>query len=142
MRSCAWEISPRKRTRQHNRDRQSSYVSWITDNDLVDAKLRRVQPTSAGAARGTRTPDPVITNDVLYQLSYCGVPENVGFFAFVAVRPGGRGSLRGSWPGPGRLRPRYSDRPAARQDREVLEATSKADERSPSDRNAQGFMAA
>jgi hypothetical protein len=26
----------------------------------------------AGAARGIRTPDPVITNDVLYQLSYCG----------------------------------------------------------------------
>ena len=25
-----------------------------------------------GAARGTRTPDPVITNDVLYRLSYCG----------------------------------------------------------------------
>jgi hypothetical protein len=30
-----------------------------------------------GAARGTRTPDPVITNDVLYQLSYCGgAPAN------------------------------------------------------------------
>jgi hypothetical protein len=29
---------------------------------------------AAGAARGTRTPDPVITNDVLYQLSYCGGP--------------------------------------------------------------------
>ncbi len=28
----------------------------------------------SGAARGTRTPDPVITNDVLYQLSYCGEP--------------------------------------------------------------------
>src|SRR5262245_40673928 len=27
---------------------------------------------SGGAARGIRTPDPVITNDVLYQLSYCG----------------------------------------------------------------------
>jgi hypothetical protein len=27
---------------------------------------------SAGAARGIRTPDPVITNDVLYRLSYCG----------------------------------------------------------------------
>jgi hypothetical protein len=27
----------------------------------------------AGAARGIRTPDPIITNDVLYQLSYCGV---------------------------------------------------------------------
>ena len=26
----------------------------------------------AGAARGIRTPDPIITNDVLYQLSYCG----------------------------------------------------------------------
>jgi hypothetical protein len=29
---------------------------------------------SIGAARGIRTPDPVITNDVLYQLSYCGKP--------------------------------------------------------------------
>jgi hypothetical protein len=27
---------------------------------------------SIGAARGIRTPDPIITNDVLYQLSYCG----------------------------------------------------------------------
>jgi hypothetical protein len=26
-----------------------------------------------GAARGIRTPDPIITNDVLYQLSYCGM---------------------------------------------------------------------
>ncbi len=25
-----------------------------------------------GAARGIRTPDPLITNEVLYQLSYCG----------------------------------------------------------------------
>jgi hypothetical protein len=30
---------------------------------------------SAGAARGIRTPDPIITNDVLYQLSYCGIPR-------------------------------------------------------------------
>jgi hypothetical protein len=28
----------------------------------------------AGAANRTRTCDPVITNDVLYQLSYCGEP--------------------------------------------------------------------
>jgi hypothetical protein len=27
-----------------------------------------------GAANRTRTCDPVITNDVLYQLSYCGGP--------------------------------------------------------------------
>ncbi len=26
-----------------------------------------------GAAREIRTPDPLITNEVLYQLSYCGV---------------------------------------------------------------------
>lgn len=26
-----------------------------------------------GAAEGTRTPDPIITNDVLYQLSYSGI---------------------------------------------------------------------
>ncbi len=26
-----------------------------------------------GAARGTRTPDPRITNAMLYRLSYCGV---------------------------------------------------------------------
>ena len=27
----------------------------------------------SGAAEGTRTPDPIITNDVLYQLSYSGL---------------------------------------------------------------------
>ncbi len=26
-----------------------------------------------GAAREIRTPDPLITNEVLYQLSYCGI---------------------------------------------------------------------
>ena len=30
-----------------------------------------------GAAEGTRTPDPIITNDVLYQLSYSGVPAGL-----------------------------------------------------------------
>src|SRR5215217_4192636 len=30
----------------------------------------------AGAARGIRTPDPIITNDVLYRLSYCGIGAN------------------------------------------------------------------
>jgi hypothetical protein len=32
---------------------------------------------NAGAARGIRTPDPIITNDVLYQLSYCGFTKNI-----------------------------------------------------------------
>jgi hypothetical protein len=34
----------------------------------------RAGHSKTGAARGIRTPDPVITNDVLYQLSYCGKP--------------------------------------------------------------------
>jgi hypothetical protein len=34
----------------------------------------QIRSTYRGAARGTRTPDPIITNDVLYQLSYCGEP--------------------------------------------------------------------
>src|ERR1700760_122108 len=48
-------------------------LAITADPDLVfDSLLER--SLSAGAARGTRTPDPVITNDVLYQLSYCGGP--------------------------------------------------------------------
>ena len=31
-----------------------------------------------GAARGTRTPDPLITNQMLYQLSYCGAAVSDG----------------------------------------------------------------
>lgn len=36
---------------------------------LVAVSARR----EYGAGEGTRTPDPIITNDVLYQLSYTGV---------------------------------------------------------------------
>ena len=41
-------------------------MKWATK------KLFRPVNGLVGAARGIRTPDPVITNDVLYQLSYCG----------------------------------------------------------------------
>ena len=34
--------------------------------------LDRESSQESGAAEGTRTPDPIITNDVLYQLSYSG----------------------------------------------------------------------
>ena len=39
--------------------------------------MRRFDPSGllvgkTGAAEGTRTPDPIITNDVLYHLSYSG----------------------------------------------------------------------
>ncbi|GBR68773.1 hypothetical protein AA103587_0977 [Gluconobacter kanchanaburiensis NBRC 103587] len=33
-----------------------------------------------GAGEEIRTPDPIITNDVLYQLSYTGAPIKVGAF--------------------------------------------------------------
>ena len=39
-----------------------------------------------GAARGNRTPDPIITNDVLYQLSYCGAHAR-------ALRSAGAGGI-------------------------------------------------
>jgi hypothetical protein len=48
---------------------------------LMDRKIFGVGPQHrliwkcAGAANRTRTCDPVITNDVLYQLSYCGEPS-------------------------------------------------------------------
>ncbi len=42
--------------------------------------LKKVHFGILGAAEGTRTPDPIITNDVLYQLSYCG---NGGLLASV-----------------------------------------------------------
>src|SRR5271165_5828922 len=49
-----------------------------------------------GAARGIRTPDPIITNDVLYQLSYCGAERGsllsgggwVGKQGSLLIRPG------------------------------------------------------
>ena len=53
-----------------------------------------------GAAREIRTPDPIITNDVLYQLSYCGpadqrraggafrtAPLSMPVFPLLAIRP-------------------------------------------------------
>ena len=46
--------------------------------DRVRACFIDIDLLEGGAARGTRTPDPVITNDVLYQLSYCGEPFGNG----------------------------------------------------------------
>jgi hypothetical protein len=38
-----------------------------------------------GAARGIRTPDPVITNDVLYRLSYCGFLNKISALCSLAA---------------------------------------------------------
>lgn len=50
-------------------------ASWFMQASVF-APRRRVQAEAGGAgngaAEGTRTPDPIITNDVLYQLSYSG----------------------------------------------------------------------
>ena len=41
-----------------------------------------------GAAEGTRTPDPIITNDVLYQLSYSGILLCAGpTMALLTIQP-------------------------------------------------------
>src|SRR6476469_6550935 len=54
---------------------------------------------SGGAARGIRTPDPRITNAVLYRLSYCGVK-------FASLIPGvGRIGKQGGGRGSGGLPP-------------------------------------
>ena len=42
---------------------------------------------SAGAARGIRTPDPIITNDVLYRLSYCGARSGMRQLARLPAVP-------------------------------------------------------
>jgi hypothetical protein len=46
---------------------------------MIDIGKTRAQLRS-GAARGIRTPDPIITNDVLYRLSYCGISSVQGAF--------------------------------------------------------------
>jgi hypothetical protein len=42
-------------------------------NCFKDIGLRKI----GGAGEGTRTPDPIITNDVLYQLSYTGTARSI-----------------------------------------------------------------
>ena len=46
------------------RDRSAARTRAVESEDL---------PEKDGAGEGTRTPDPIITNDVLYQLSYTGI---------------------------------------------------------------------
>lgn len=60
--------------RQVARGREATHLTWreISGASCLEGCRRLNQ--GAGAARGIRTPDPVITNDVLYQLSYCGEP--------------------------------------------------------------------
>ena len=49
-----------------------------------DARLADRLSEKDGAAEGTRTPDPIITNDVLYQLSYSGILPGRGLVLPVA----------------------------------------------------------
>lgn len=51
--------------------------AWLHPNSRGAWRIRigADEGRKGGAARGIRTPDPVITNDVLYQLSYCGDRE-------------------------------------------------------------------
>src|ERR1043166_7744919 len=56
--------------RRHTRFRNVTGVQTCALPIL--ARQSRRKKARVGAARGIRTPDPIITNDVLYQLSYCG----------------------------------------------------------------------
>src|SRR6201993_1067841 len=59
----------------------------------------RVGQLKNGAARGIRTPDPVITNDVLYRLSYCGDRKGGPMGRRALLRTNRRVTQRGLRPG-------------------------------------------
>src|SRR5258708_3643674 len=67
----------------------------------------------SGAANRTRTCDPVITNDVLYQLSYCGgpnaavrrLPENACHLISGSAHLGKKNASFGLPPAPARQNP-------------------------------------
>ena len=44
------------------------------------ARWKSIVGEKNGAGEGTRTPDPIITNDVLYQLSYSGAGRLLATF--------------------------------------------------------------
>ena len=45
----------------------------MSASSLDKAEAAQWLKRMGGAGEGTRTPDPIITNDVLYQLSYTGL---------------------------------------------------------------------
>ncbi len=47
-------------------------VRYVWMERLPRKRQRRLDLEKYGAGEGTRTPGPIITNDVLYQLSYTG----------------------------------------------------------------------
>ena len=51
---------------------QIVFAAFIEELPRPTGHLRLCQE-GCGAAEETRTPDPIITNDVLYQLSYSGL---------------------------------------------------------------------
>jgi hypothetical protein len=46
---------------------------WMSARGTAALGRTSMAPTPLQARKGTRTPDPVLTMDVLYQLSYPGV---------------------------------------------------------------------
>src|SRR5205807_532695 len=68
------KILLRIRASGRRREYRWSHVA-ITIEMQTRTFLTKRQSARNGAANRTRTCDPVITNDVLYQLSYCGGPD-------------------------------------------------------------------
>jgi hypothetical protein len=53
---------------------------------LFGGRLRTFLEVRSGAAKRIRTPDPRITNALLYQLSYCGNFKRTGILTRGAIR--------------------------------------------------------
>jgi hypothetical protein len=71
--------------RPHDHVHRAAYSEYRKQGILEccgNGKFRR--RLKSGAARGIRTPDPIITNDVLYRLSYCGISWTCGSCKIVA----------------------------------------------------------
>ena len=70
-----WAKRPEQNKHAVGRHAQSKdEVAVVPQEQSGETRLcRRHRAKRNGAAEGTRTPDPIITNDVLYQLSYSSI---------------------------------------------------------------------
>ena len=73
--SYQWVIT----TSQYLRQKASNHLILLRSRDRTKwtrgCSPSRPRSKSLVPQEGFRTPDPIITNDVLYQLSYCGMRE-------------------------------------------------------------------
>ena len=102
---------------------------WGAQGTAIVAKGSEI----VGAARGIRTPDPLITNEVLYQLSYCG-PARAGCVGAIVVPARFSYQIASTWQARGGALARSGPAPAASSTRGSGSMTGGLDrKRGPSD---------